>query len=452
MRVTLIQPCMGRRIGDKRYLRSWSMEPLAIAMLAAHAPTWVELRFYDDRLEPIPFDEPTDLVAITVETYTARRAYQIASAYRKRGVPVVMGGFHPTLVPEEAARFAESVVIGEAEESWPRLLEDYRQGTPQRFYRDSGRAGLAGLRYDRRLFREKRYLPIRLVETGRGCAHGCDFCAVQRFFQRTHRRRPVNDVVEELTRLREQTTIFFFVDDNFTAHPASVKALLRALIPLKIRWITQMSLESAQDEELLELMVHAGCHGVLIGLESAREENLGVMGKQFATAGQSYAVSLEKLQRRGIPLYATFVFGYDHDDAGTVGEALDMARRERFFMAAFNHLTPFPGTPLHARLQAEGRLLHHPWWLDETYSYNRIPFQPARITPEELRLRCLDARRGFFSFPSMFQRGFAPENRTIPYMFRRFFPINLLHRVEIDRRDHHPLGDAAWREPLIPVG
>src|SRR5689334_13517019 len=170
MRVTLIHPCIGRHRGDRSYIRTWQMEPLPAATLAGLTPRDVEIRFYDDRMEVIPYDEPTDLVAISVETYTAKRAYQIASEYRKRKVPVVMGGFHASLAPDEVARFAECVVVGEAENIWPRVIDDARHGRLEKIYRQGERRpSLKGLKPDRSIFRGKRYLPIGLVEAGRGC-------------------------------------------------------------------------------------------------------------------------------------------------------------------------------------------------------------------------------------------------------------------------------------------
>ncbi|HUR45221.1 MAG TPA: cobalamin-dependent protein [Candidatus Saccharimonadales bacterium] len=168
MRLTIVHPCIGRRPGQK-YIRTWQMEPLPAATLAGLTPKDVTVRFYDDRMEQIPFDEPTDLVAISVETYTAKRAYQIASEYRRRNVPVVMGGFHASLCPEEVGRYAEAVVCGEAEDLWPRVIDDARHGMLQKLYRQSGRTSLAGLKPQRSIFQGKRYLPIGLVEAGRGC-------------------------------------------------------------------------------------------------------------------------------------------------------------------------------------------------------------------------------------------------------------------------------------------
>ena len=174
MRLTIIHPCVGRKPGQK-YIRTWQMEPLPAATVAGLTPRDVDVKFYDDRMELIPFDVKTDLVAISVETYTARRAYQLASEYRKRGVPVVMGGFHASLCPDEVARYAEAVVTGEAEQLWPRVIDDARHGRLEKFYRAEGRTPLAGLKPDRSIFRGKRYLPIGLVEAGRGCHFKCEF-------------------------------------------------------------------------------------------------------------------------------------------------------------------------------------------------------------------------------------------------------------------------------------
>src|SRR5260221_10147048 len=177
MRLTIVHPCIGRKPGQK-YIRTWQMEALPAATLAGLTPHDVAVRFYDDRMEQIPFDEPTDLVAMSVETYTAKRAYQIATEFRKRRVPVVMGGFHATLCPEEAARHAEAVVCGEAEQLWPRVIDDARHGRLEKFYRQAGRPSLANLKPDRSVFRGKRYLPIGLVEAGRGGQFESAFCAV----------------------------------------------------------------------------------------------------------------------------------------------------------------------------------------------------------------------------------------------------------------------------------
>lgn len=448
MRIALVHPAIGRRCGE-RYMRTWQMESLPAALIAGLTPPDVEIRFHDDRMEAIPYDEPVDLVALSVETYTARRAYQIASEYRRRGVPVVMGGFHATLAPEEVADYAEAVVIGEAENQWPRVLDDLRHGRLQKFYRSADRPSLAGLVYDRTIFRGKRYLPLGLIETGRGCRFPCDFCAIQTFFQRTHNARPIDEIVAEISELKSTRKFFFFVDDNFAADLNYAKALLTALIPLKIRWVTQMSINAAHDEEFLALLARSGCKGVLIGFETLDPQNLRAMNKRFNTMRGGYDAALANLARYDIRVYATFVFGYDNDAEASFDTAVDFALAQRFYIAAFNHLTPFPGTPLYKRLESEDRLLYERWWLDARYSYNRIPFRPARITPSALQAACVAARRRFYRMDSILKRGFASVNRSDPFMFRNFFLLNWMHRAEVSKRNHFPLGDVAWAGPLL---
>lgn len=445
MRLTFVHPAIGHRRGEN-YIRTWQMEPLPVAALAGLTPPDVDLRFFDDRMERLDFDAPADAVVMSVETYTARRAYQIASEYRRRGVPVLMGGFHATLLPDEVSRHAEAVVTGEAEGLWPEVLDDLRHGTLKKRYAAEGLGSLEGVRYDRRLFQGKRYLPVRLVETGRGCRYPCEFCAVQTFFKRTHRHRPMGAVLEELEALREEARLFFFVDDNFASDLEGTKDFLRQLAKLRIRWVTQMSIQAAQDEEFLRLLAASGCKGTLIGFESLEEENLKAMHKGF---NRNFDEALAALRRHRIRVYGTFVFGYDHDREESFSAAVDFALSHRFYIAAFNHLTPFPGTPLYRRLEQEGRLRYGAWWLDDRYRYNDVPFHPRSLAPEAITRGCVQARRDFYRWGSILRRGFDEVNRSDGFMFRNFFPINALHRGDVSARNGYPLGDEGWRGPLL---
>ncbi|MFZ2268288.1 MAG: radical SAM protein [Azonexus sp.] len=445
MRLTLIQPAIGHRPGES-YIRSWQMEPLPIATLAGLTPAHVELSFHDDRLEGIPYDAPTDAVAIPVETYTARRAYQIASEYRRRGVPVILGGFHPSLVPDEAARFGEAIVCGEAEAIWPEVLDDLAHGRLQSRYQGE-RGPLANIVVDRSIFRGKRYLPIGLIETGRGCRFPCEFCAIQTFFGRSYRSRPAADVVRELSALRAEKKLFFFVDDNFAGDMKAGRELLPELAALKTRWITQISINAAHDEAFVAAMAQAGCRGVLIGFESLDADNLRAMNKRFNTMKTGYAGALANLRRHGIGVYGTFVFGYQNDTAASFDEAVDFALEQKMYLAAFNHLTPFPGTPLYTRLQAEGRLRFDAWWLDRRYRYNDLPFVPERLAPEAVTAGCVAARRRFYAWPNILRRSLG--NARDAFMWRNFFPINAMHRNEVSLRNGYPLGDETAEWPLL---
>ncbi len=449
MKLTIVHPCVGRRRGQP-YIRTWQMEPLAAATLAGLTPREADtrIRFYDDRTETIPFDEPTDLVALSVETYTAKRSYQIASEYRRRGVPVVMGGFHPTLVPEEASEYAESIVVGEAEGIWPQVIEDFRGGRLQPVYRQSRRPALTGLRPDRSIFAGKRYLPVGLVEAGRGCHFRCEFCAIQSYFSNTQTRRPTEEIIDEIRRIRKP--LLFFVDDNITSNMEQAKEFFRALIPLKVRWVSQASIDAAHDEEFLRLIKASGCQGLLIGFETLNPENLRRMRKSFNLMKGGYERALANLRRHEIRLYVTFILGYDEDHGDTLAETLAFAERHRFYIVAFNHLTPFPGTPLYDRLKNEGRLLYERWWLDPGYRYGMVPFTPRGMTADQVKERCIEARQRFFGIPSIFRRSldFKVNSRNW-FMWSHFFSINFLFRSEVLKRKDFPLGDESYSAPLL---
>jgi radical SAM superfamily enzyme YgiQ (UPF0313 family) len=449
MRLTLIHPCIGRR-KDQPYIRLWQMEPLPPAAIAGLTPRDVDIKFYDDRMERIPFDEPTDLVGISVETYTAKRAYQIASEYRRRGVPVVMGGFHASLCPDEVAQYADAVVIGEAETLWETVLKDAERKTLGTFYRAESRPALGNIRPNRSIFAGKNYLPIGLIEAGRGCHFICDFCAIQTVFNHTQTRRPADDILTELESLRHKPLIFF-VDDNITSNMEQAKEFFKELQTLKIKWVSQASINAAYDEEFLQIIKESGCQGVLIGFESLNPENLKKMNKGFNTMQGGYEKALANLRKFNIRLYITFVFGYDADTESSFKESVDFALRHKFYIAAFNHLTPFPGTPLYQRLEEEGRLLFDKWWLDERYSYNMIPFQPTHMSPERLQRGCVEARAEFYNWNNIFKRSFDSVNRSSLLMWWQFYGINAMFRREVRQRDFFPLGDEAFTGELLKV-
>ena len=447
LRLTFVHPAIGHRAGES-YIRTWQMESLPVANLAGLTPSDVEMTFFDDRMEAIDYDKPTDAVAIPIETYTAGRAYQIASEYRRRGVPVVMGGFHATLVPDEVARYADAVVTGEAEGVWDHVLDDLRHGTLQRRYQ-GGQHPLSAIRVDRSVFRGKRYLPIGLVETGRGCGFRCEFCAIQTFFSNTYRGRPIADVIEELKSLKDEKKFFFFVDDNFAGDLKAGKPLLAELAKLNIRWLTQMSIDAAHDEEFLAELHRAGCRGVLIGFESLDEDNLKIMNKRFNTMRTGFRGALANLRKNRIFVYGTFIFGYEHDTPRSFDEAVDFAVEEGMYIAAFNHLTPFPGTPLYKRLEQEGRLRYENWWLDPEYRYNALPFVPKTLTPDEVTAGCVAARRRFYGWPNIVRR--STRHMHEGFVFRSFFLVNAMHRTEISQRNGYPLRDETWQGTLLEV-
>lgn len=379
-----------------------AVAPLVFAILSALTPPDIVRVFYDQRIEPIPFDEPTDLVAISVETFTAKSAYQIAARYRRRGIPVIMGGHHPTLNPKEALKFATSIVIGDAEGVWPDLIDDARRGTLQSTYGNRN-CPLGGLRPDRTVFKGKRYNPVTLVEFGRGCRFTCDFCAYHAFYGNSIRYRPVNEVVEEIRQLGRK--YIWFTDDNFFADIAEAKKLLRALKPLRIHFSCETTLDIASDPELVRLLAESGCMLVAIGFESFNLDNLKQMGKEWNRAYGSYEEVVRTFHNYGIMVWGMFVFGYDYDTVASFQSTLEFARRQKLLTANFNPLVPWPGTPLYERLNLQGRLTYGSWWIHPEFRYGQACFHPKGMTAQQLKDGCYGARTQFNKWNSILMRG-----------------------------------------------
>src|SRR2546425_88368 len=265
MKITFVKPNIGR-MEHSLYVDEGRMEPLQIGVVAALTPPDVECVLYDDRMEEIPYDEPTDLAAITVEIYTARRAYEIAAEFRRRGVPVIMGGFQPTLAPEECLEHADSIYIGDAEFLWHEVVADARERRLRRVYK--ARAGIpqpGGTQPRRDLFKKKGYLPVTLMQFSRGCRFACDFCAISVYFDRTQFVRLTREVLAEIE--NQDRKFIFFVDDNFLSNHQAAKLFLRELIPLRIRWVSQGSIDMTNDPELMDLLEASGCVGNVIRFE-----------------------------------------------------------------------------------------------------------------------------------------------------------------------------------------
>lgn len=373
MIVTFIKPNIGSK-EQKKFIPLDKMQPLSLGILASLTPPDVKIKFYDDRIEEIPYDEPTNLAAITVETFTAKRAYQIAKEYRARGVPVILGGFHPTLLPEEGMNYADSVVIGEAEDQWPSIIRDLEKGELKKLYHSPKRPSLIGLKPKRNIFKGKKYIPVNTVEFGRGCKHICKFCSITAFYKHTYKHRPVEDVIEEIKSIGNKE-IIFFADDNIVAEPAKAKELFSKLILLKIKWISQASIDFTSDNELVELMAKSGCLGLVIGFESLEEKTLTLMEKKW-NINKSYKAALEKIKEKGLMIWAGFLAGYDYDTHDTFKKILEFSLKHHFAFIATNHLVPYPGTPLYDRLIKGNRLVFEKWWLEEEYKYNQISFKP----------------------------------------------------------------------------
>lgn len=435
MRVAFIRP----NLGDFRARDA--MEPIVFSILAARTPAIVETELHDERLAPIPLDLDVDLVAMTVETYTARRAYQIAAHYRRRGVPVVMGGYHPTLLPDEVERYCDSVVIGDAEAVWPVILDDAAQRRLAPRYRGDAAIESGGVPPDRRIFAGKRYAPVSLVNFGRGCRLACDFCSIHAFYGKRIAQRPVADVVAELEALPRRRPVFF-VDDNLFSDRPTLLRLLDAIRPLRLRWVCQTTIDVARDPVLLDRMAESGCMLAVIGFESLSERNLARIGKKWNLRRGDYTDGIARLQERGIMIYGSFVFGYDDDTPDTFDRTVEFALEAGFCIANFNPLTPTPGTALMRRLREEGRLLHDAWWLDPAFRYGDAAFVPRGMSPEQLTQGCWRARREFYRAGSIARRLLThPSLYLHPARAALYLAANLVSQREIHRKQGARLGN-----------
>ncbi len=432
MKIALIRP----NLGD--YRAADAMPPLAMGILAARAAGH-DVVFYDDRVEAVPAEIDADLVALSVETFTARRAYQLAGRFRSQGSLIVMGGYHPTFLPDEALEHADAVVVGDAEGVWEQLLSDAANGGLQRIYSGNHQAQLSDYRIDRSIFAGKSYAPIELIQYGRGCRFVCDFCSIHRFYGSQVRIRPADQVQQELATLNRRR-LLFFVDDNLFSSEADLGALLTIIKPLKLRWACQISIDVARNPALLDRLAEAGCRFVLIGFESLEEKNLLQMGKRWNHVAGSYTQVVRELHRRGIGVYGTFVFGYDHDTPDTIRRSVDFALETRLEIANFNPLTPMPGSMLYNRLRDEQRLLAPQWWLEPEYRYGAPIFVPGAMSAEQLAEGCFEAKQQFYAWSSIAHRILGSDRRFSLFGTAMTTLANLVSRREVYRKQGRLLG------------
>ncbi|MCE1229983.1 MAG: B12-binding domain-containing radical SAM protein, partial [Firmicutes bacterium] len=355
----------------RRAMLRFSVLPLTT--VAALTPPQHQVELVDENVRPLDVEAQADLVALSFMTACAPRAYEIAAAFRKRGIPVVGGGYHPTFCTEEALGHLDAVVKGDAEEAWPRLLSDLESGKLQRIYAHEAPPSLETTPAPRRELLGawgRYYATQHAVQTSRGCRHGCRFCSITAFHGATLRHRPVDRVLREIG---EAPKAFIFVDDNLVADVPYARTLLEGLRPLRKRWASQCTLRIADDPNLLKLAKGAGCVGLFVGLESLDPRNLEAVDKGVNVERDSLA-RIRKIRQAGIAVQAAVIVGLDHDDPGVFRRTLTFLQNARVDALQLSILTPLPGTPLFADFEAQGRLLDRNW---NHYDFRHVVIQPA---------------------------------------------------------------------------
>ena len=415
MKLQLIAPAIQESTPLKKVL----CPPLGLAMVAALTPPEVEISLTDENVAVVDFQKETDLVGITAQTITAQRAYEICDSFRARGVKVILGGSHPSALPEEASQHADAVVIGEAEGIWPNLIEDFKANKLQRVYMQRERPSLLNLPIPRRdLFAKGAYYVPNTISTTRGCPYACSFCSVTSFFGHAYRCRPVEEVLKEIETLNHRKLVGF-VDDNIAGNPKFAKELFRALVPYKIKWVAQASVTVAGDDELLKLAAASGCVSLFIGFETLSPANLAAMGKKINVVDK-YQTVIRKIHSHGIAIHGFFILGLDEDDEDVFERTVRFAQKMRLESAQFAWPVPYPGTALCESLDKAGRIVTKDW---SQYESNLV-FKPKLMSREVLQKGRDWVWCQFYSLPSIWRRvGLARRNLVA------IWAINLHYRA-----------------------
>lgn len=376
---------------NKERLKPWSAPSLNLLIIAALTPANIEIKIVDEYYETIDFDESFDLVGITAMTQQAMRAYEVADIFRRKNIPVVMGGIHASVLPHEALEHVDTVFVGESEETWKEYLRDFETGTEKRIYNNKQPFNLEKSplpRYDLIDFKAfqdlNNYFNYIPVQATRGCPHDCTFCAVSKFYGRKIRMKKVEQIVNEIKHLQQydKDSLILFADDNLFVNRRFAKELMKALIPLKIKYFAQTDIKVADDDELLKLIYASGCQILFIGFESLSPESLGEINsnnwkqKQIAT----YKEHIQNIQDNGMIAFGGFVVGFEHDNLESFNH-IKQFTLDNNIPGQFTILTPIPGSQLYTDLKVANRLYHDVFW-DNGGFYNLV-FKHNHIEPGE---------------------------------------------------------------------
>jgi len=434
MRIELICPTWTKKVQKKRAKRHrvFKYPPLGLLSVAAVTPPDIEITLTDENVEAnVNYDKYVDLVGISVMTSSAPRAYEIADEFRKRGVPVVLGGPHATFMPDEAIQHADAVVLGEAEGAWEKLLKDFKEKGKRglkKFYKADKKPDLSQLPFPRWDILDKgKYIFYRMLHLTRGCPYNCSFCTVSRLFGRKMRFRPVDKAVEFIkanigNKLSER--VFGFLDDNIMSYRNYAKKLFKTISPFKIIWFSQSSIDAAYDEELLELAARSGCKGLFVGLETLSQAGLDEVGKKQNKL-DFYREGIKRFHDAGIFVEGAFIFGLDGDKRDVFEKTVKFANEVRLDGVQYSILTPLPGSRLYEKMKEEKKFIDRDW---SNYDCGHPVFQPKNLTPDELYRGLAWAYKKTYSFTSILFRSMGlVRGGRLKYLFP-FYIFNLGYR------------------------
>lgn len=418
------------------------MPPLGLGILAALTPEEYDVKIIDENVSDLNLNEDVDLVAITSMTYNAPRAYEIAQIYRNKNIPVIMGGIHVSMLPNEALKYCSTIIIGEAENIWKQILKDFEAGRLQQIYKGSS-ASLDEVPFPRRDLFSKKYR-IQIVQASRGCPFSCEFCSVSKFANGEYKRRPVSRVIDEISMLKDKR--FVFADDNLLGYGKSDEEylinLFKDLKQLNKMWGSQTSLNISDNDKILKYAAESGAAGFFIGLESINEDTLKRMGKGInLTRGiKNYKRLIKKIHDYGISITGGFVFGNDEDEKSTFRKIVDFVRDIDIDRTQFTIATPLPNTKFYNRLLKEGRLIYKNYPLNwRKHDMYHATFKPKNMTVPELESGLLDAYKLTTSRKDSLVRALKTLKNTknltaalISYPYNRTYGKTIKRRYEMN--------------------
>ena len=396
MKLLLVSP----RSSEKKSPVGFKVPQLALHILAALTPEDVNVSVVDEQVSDIDFSQDYDLVGISIMTATAKRGYQSAKTFKEKGSTIVFGGIHASVMPEEAINYADAVVIGEAENSWPILIKDFKNNSLKKFYKHT-QPDLTHVPLPKRNIKiDRKILGYKWpgFYTTKGCPYDCEFCSVSSIYGRKIRHRPIPLVVKDIENAKSK--FFLSLDDNVAANPKYAKDLFRALARLKIEWGGQSAITIAKDKELLKLCHKSGCRGLFIGLESVSTTSMSRMHKTFKSIKENED-AIKRIQDAGIIFHPSFVFGFDDDTKTVFDDTLEFLCKNRIATATFTVLTPYPGTKLYQRLKQERRLISEDW---SRYNHSTVVFRPKNMTEYELAEGYFYLKKEFYSLNNICRR------------------------------------------------